>query len=1796
MDKDNLEQLKENKLEKLKQRRTTIRGLTTRLINKCEQSVSEQNDDPVIIADYLEQFNAKHETLKDLDCQIQDLMEHTSDFENEIETCESYYEKIISIKSKLKTFAKPIDRIISSSSNSDNNGRVNSAANDSNLASRANCVDKSLGIKLPKLSINKFDGDSSNWLSFWSQYENAIHKNDDLSNVDKFNYLHSLVSGAPANAISGFSLTNENYAKAIELLKQRFGRNDLVINAHISKLLNLEPVKNPNNTFALRKLYDNIEIQVRNLSSLNVTSGTYGTLLTPILLKLLPNELNLEFNRKRKSKEKFDVDELLEFLREEIECREISNQIQDKIHAQHSLNYSKEKRQFKNPIPTAATLAAGSERFGVQQSKQIEKKLSCVFCGKSHGSTDCSFALTLSPEQRKQSLIKKGACFRCLKLNHVASQCRLKIRCSNCYRCHHFLLCPNIVKKDFRAEEKPECFANQDETLASVTATPSVLLQTLDVTIRNGDHTRNARAIIDSASQRSYILNSTARKLNYEPLRKENLRHSLFGGTSTDVCEHDVYKIYLANVSGTYRCNFEVLGQEIICETMPPVTQGNWMKELLENDVVLSDHHRQIEVLIGADVAGKLMTGNYKKLPSGLAAIETKLGWTVMGRTKREHIGKNTDLIVTSMLSKDICVPDLWDLDTLGIRDPAEKHTKEEQEKTANEYFLRTLKRLPDGRYEVSLPWVEGHQTLLNNRLVSERRLGSTIKALKGKDLLKYYGKVLDEWQAEGVIEEVDISKLEDPNCFYLPHRAVIKEHSTTKIRPVFDASAKQKNCPSLNDCLEKGPNLMEQIPSVLNRFRLGKFGVVADIKKAFLQISISEKDRDFLRFLWHADGNSEYLKIYRHARVVFGVNASPFLLSATISYHLQHVPEHQQEISKKLRNSFYVDNCVTSFNTEEEMKQFIEQSKQIMADAKFDLRGWRHNETRYSTSEKMDIDYHTSKNNEMNFQDSDSVPVLGLEWNVFEDTLCCTPKDNNLTFGVAVTKRTILSFANQLFDPLGFLSPVTLILKVLVQDCWKAKFSWDDELPDEISKKFLKWRKDVIRVQEVKISRRLLFSHKGKNELSFHVFCDASQQAYATCVYLRNENASGVFCRLVQARSRVAPLKPITISRLELLACTIGVRLLKTIKEDLQLGDIPSFYWTDSMNALHWIRNEEQWGVFVMNRVQEIRRCSNPHEWNHVPGVLNPADLPSRGCSLQTLISKKWHEGPLWLKQEQGSWPSTEISPDKEIVNSEKRKTIVSSLTTSAEEFSYFTRISSFEKIVRITAWIRRFINNCKIIKAARKTGNLNIEELKHAEISIWKIVQKNTFKSADCDRLRHLKPFTDSSGIIRVKSQLLMRQDFENFKFPIILPSDHEIVTKLIMHKHKLLLHCGIQTLMAELRENFWILRSRRTIRKVLRRCILCKRYDARHPEVQAAPLPEDRIKDSAVFEVTGIDLAGPLFLRDGSKAWVVLFTCAIYRAVHLELVSSLSTERFLLALRRFISRRGRPSIIYTDNGSNFVGANLALKNLDWDKIIRDTSVTRIKWKFIPPGSPWWGGFWERMIGLMKNILRKVLGKASLKYEEVYTILCDCENTINLRPLTYISDDSELEPLTPAMFLRDIKESGVIDVDHIDAASLNKRLLYRMKILEDLRKRFRSEYLGQLKSYTRKLKNYYQFSVGDVVLIESNTKRLKWPLAKIIELFPGKDGIVRLVKLRTKSGDILRPIQRLIPLEVTSPKDENLRKGLDGSEKSDKEKHDEVPETINSPISAELERTPDVPKTSRYGRKIRTPQVLDL
>ncbi|GFT25692.1 uncharacterized protein TNCV_1965781 [Trichonephila clavipes] len=580
-------------------------------------------------------------------------------------------------------------------------------------------------------------------------------------------------------------------------------------------------------------------------------------------------------------------------------------------------------------------------------------------------------------------------------------------------------------------------------------------------------------------------------------------------------------------------------------------------------------------MLLGADIIGNLLIEDeVKHLKGGLVAVNTHLGWTVMGKMKMEK--ERHSNVLLSLHVSDNCIKDFWSLDVLGIKDPFEKKTRIELEEAAKDHFARHVTRDADG-----------------DMLSLER----------SKNLGKYEA-VFHSWQNEDIIEEVQ-NVADKKNGHYLPHHPVYNDNSTTKIRPVFDGSAKEKNSSSINECLEKGPNMVELIPTTVNKFRL--------------------------------------------------------------------------------RNL-----------------------------AKFNLRGWVH--TGVSEAEKR---YSIGRREESS--------CFGFSLEAWTKTLLSVNwEENSKIDEIPVTKRKILSAVHRIFDPIRFTCPVTLEPKILLQECRKLGVSWDTELPLSISRKFERWKEHLKCLNNLEIPRFISKELSPNSDLSLHVFCDASKATYASCVFLRTEVGGAITCQLVQARARVASIKPITIPRLELLACTIGSRLINTTKIDLGLENVPIYCWSNSVNALYWIKRKENWGTFVNNRVQEIRRLTNPEDWNHIPGILNPADLPSRGCGVVELIASLWWEGPSWLNKPREEWPLSEACPDRAIIDSERKRTVASTINNEPKEMDYLSEISSFKKIIRVTAWIYRFYHNLRKQRNDRDFGELITQETDAAERKVLKIVQK--------------------------------------------------------------------------------------------------------------------------------------------------------------------------------------------------------------------------------------------------------------------------------------------------------------------------------------------------------------------------------------------------------------------------------------------------------------------------------------
>jgi hypothetical protein len=634
-------------------------------------------------------------------------------------------------------------------------------------------------------------------------------------------------------------------------------------------------------------------------------------------------------------------------------------------------------------------------------------------------------------------------------------------------------------------------------------------------------------------------------------------------------------------------------------------------------------------------------------------------------------------------------------------------------------------------------------------------------------------------------------------------------------------------------------------------------------------------------------------------------------------------------------------------------------------------------------------------------------------------------------------------------------------------------------------------------------------------------------------------------------------------------MGAVIAARMAKFLKNAFNGQNIDIRIWSDSTITLHWIKGSPlNWKPFVANRVTEIQNLTNPEIWCYCPGKDNPSDYLTRGEKLINLNQNKlWLNGPEWLAMPENTWPTNEkVTVDKEVYDERKSNlkpnqlSCVVNVLADSEPILKLENYSKINRVYNITAWIMRFINNVK--KSNTKlAGPLTASEIEKAENYWLKLTQESAFKQ-EIELLKHGKEISKSSPLYNLNPKLseddllilsgrLQCSEFTlREKHPWVLPYGCTFSKLLILEAHEKMLHCGVTITLAHLREKYFIIKGRKYVKSILKTCIICKKFNASPGKEEIAPLPKDRIIESPPFSTCGIDFAGPIYVKEKTgieKAYIVLFTCAVTRAVHLELASNLSTHNFILAFKRFISRRGLCRIIYSDNAKTFIKADNILKEI-WSGISKAEvqqyfSKHNICWKFIIPRASWWGGFWERMVRSVKTPLKKILGRSCLNYEEIQTTLTEIEAVINGRPLTYLYDDNdEPSPLTPSDFLIGRRIHSIPDVPNSVEPKSNKEMLtkqlrYKQQITDHFWKRWKKEYLLELRSanFTKPISSPTTFKIGDLVLIhEDKMPKHIWKYGIIKELFYGRDSKIRSCALQTSSGLIRRPIQLLYKLEL--------------------------------------------------------------
>ncbi|XP_050522540.1 uncharacterized protein LOC126895093 [Daktulosphaira vitifoliae] len=723
----------------------------------------------------------------------------------------------------------------------------------------------------------------------------------------------------------------------------------------------------------------------------------------------------------------------------------------------------------------------------------------------------------------------------------------------------------------------------------------------------------------------------------------------------------------------------------------------------------------------------------------------------------------------------------------------------------------------------------------------------------------------------------------------------------------------------------------------------------------------------------------------------------------------------------------------------------------------------------------------------------------------------------------LVMVKRLLFLFAKDSYDSADTSSQE---LRYLAQGVklWLQKINWDDVLPIPLQQDWSKMRVELEQINNIKINRLVLGIEKIK-KLELHAFADASMQAYGTCIYTRATDIYGkVVINLLCAKSRVAPLKVVSLPRLELLAALLAARLMSKYASKLQLPINEYFYWTDSTLVLNWLLSpSSRWKTFVGNRVSEIQELTSVSQWRHVASSDNPADIVSRGCFPSQMKGLDlWWNGPSWLKGEHTQWPS------------------------NFQELTYKSEYLSEEK--------SNFLSSDTNIY-----GPVEATEIENALKRLVKVAQQEEFFTELCDlknsklvssknKLFRLKPFLDNDGIIRVSGRLKHAVSLSFFqKHPIVLPADSAFTKLLFLDEHEKSLHAGPQAMLANIRLRYWPINGRNIARNISRKCVKCFKYKPVVFEPIMGDLPKDRVEPARAFVKCGVDFAGPVFVRSSlrrnapkTKAYISIWVCLVTKAIHIELVGDLTAESFLNALRRFCDRRGYCTDVYSDNGKNFVAVNRQLREvhelLAKPEVKNESSNKGIQWHFIPARSPHFGGLWEASVKSVKAHLLKSIGNALFNYEELYTILVRVEAILNSRPLTpFSTDPSDLSVLTPGHFLIGDSLSAFPERDVTNI--MENRLTRWRRVVQITQKiwiRWKNEYLNQLQERKKwSQSNGPGLKKNTVVLMrDENLPPLKWSIGIIMEVHSGSDGVVRVATIRTATGVYKRAVRQLCPL----------------------------------------------------------------
>ena len=1224
-------------------------------------------------------------------------------------------------------------------------------------------VDLVNALQAPPAQLQSFDGNPLKFHSFMLDFEANVERRlrDPAARMSRLR--QQCIGRAAAVIQSCASLPpNEGYDTAKELLKQRFGTPILIAQATIESVMKQERVKK-DDAKGLQQFADQLRVSYITLEAVNGLAEINSQQGLMTIVQKLPEYLQHKW-RSQAVKINSDEGRLCTFLdlTKFIERAALESNLPvfgvkptERFASRHDSN---EKKHYGN-------------RASVNNVTNSKKAPMCVICKGDHWISRCEKFRNKSAEERNILVKDKRLCFNCLSDKHLFRQCKSNLKCRECNRSHHTLLHRKRAENS-QKENEQVVTVNKEEEPAKREVTGCVMqgssqrvsLPVCAIKVRplNGGKEISTFCLLDQGSSCSFVSQQLVKQLGMKP-KKSTMTISTVNCSEedrkTEVVSFIVSDIY-GNADHTVSRAYTLPTLPVEPDDFPrrediscyPHLAGIDLPDVELDEVTVLLGQTDADCLIPLDVVQGQKGDPY--------ATRTKLGWTINGPMKmnaeRKPKVKNFHAKV-----RDCCeelreeVKEFWKLESHGLY---------EDTRMLSEVDKRVLKEWEetttfDGQnFNMIIPFKSEKPQLPNSKPMAVTRVRYLEKRLKkDKKLCEQYTERMENMITKGYAERVPEDELckDNGKVFYVPHHGIMSPNKD-KIRVVFDCAAKYKG-QSLNQFIHAGPDQTQKLVGVLLRFRVGKVAVMADIQEMYYQVKVQPQDRDVLRFLWFTGGRlDDEPEVYRMTRHLFGGTWSPSCCLTALQYAVRKFGNMKEDEQEAVIRSFYVDDYLRSSDTVSEALQHAVHLKTMLAQAGFNITKWLSNEL--AAVSDIPESQQSAKTQDLALGGQVKERALGVMWHVDSDNIGYNVCDKSKP----ITKRGVLSTLSSVYNPLGLVSPFILQARVIMQELCRQKIEWDDQLPELQAQQWDIWKKDLKKLSEFKVPRWIK-TRASTSSYQLHHFCDASMVAYGVVSYLVMKGEEGqVQSEIVMAKSRLAPIKVVSIPRLELLACTLAARQDRMLTQELstQVKLQPAQFWTDSKIVLGYINNtEKRFHTFVANRVEVIKDHTQAHQWHHVESAQNPADDASRGVSPEQLMTSRWLHGPQFLIENVSMvWSQTEhydlIPEDPEVKSKDKCLVVV---TTKSPTERFIEYHSGWENLLVATAWI--LATKDKLVRSGEILPNINSE------------------------RLRKLNPIL-CDGIMLLGGRLASAPVGESIRHPVILPSDYHVTELLVSH----------------------------------------------------------------------------------------------------------------------------------------------------------------------------------------------------------------------------------------------------------------------------------------------------------------------------------------------------------------------------------------------------------------------------